>query len=154
MREVKMKNSNLFSKTTFSICYLIVTAMIFLISGCMTTKAHVQRSNLTFGMIKKKLVKGETNQAEILSLFGAPNIMTKNRSGEEVWTYDKIAVSTSEAGGALGVGAGGIPGGTLIGGGAGVSGRQSSTGSRSMTLVITFGEKDIVKDYAVMAQEF
>lgn len=97
-----------------------------------------QKSNLTFGMIKKNIIKGETTQEEITKLFGAPNIMTKNKSGEEVWTYDKISVSSSDVNANL----------LVIGGSA------SSTSSKSMILVITFGEKDIVKDYAVMAQEF
>ena len=80
------------------LCLLVV----FLGYGCATSGASYQRSNLTFGMIKKNLVKGQTDQAEVLSLFGAPNIMTRNKSGEEVWTYDKIAVSTSDVAGALG----------------------------------------------------
>ena len=113
-----------------------------------------QKSNLTFGMIKKNIIKGQTTQAEILNLFGAPNIMTKNKSGEEVWTYDKIAVSKSDKAGGLGVGLGNASGGTVVGAMAGAGGSSSSTSSRSMTLIITYGEKDVVKDYAVMAQEF
>ena len=115
---------------------------------------NYQKSSLTFGMIKKYIVKGETGQSEILHLFGSPNIMTMNKSGEEVWTYDKISMDSSEVGGALGIGAGGAPGGAIVGGAAGISGKKSSSSSRSMTLIITFGDNDIVKDYAVMAQQF
>ena len=133
--------------------FLIVGMFIFM-SGCTTTTADYQKSNLTFGMIKKNLVKGETMQSTVISLFGAPNITTKNKSGEEVWTYDKIAVaqdSFSTVFGAVGGGAIG-PGG--MGGGVAGNSKKSSTSSRSITLVITFDDKDTVKDYAVMAQEF
>ncbi|MCX5656770.1 MAG: hypothetical protein NTZ48_00830 [Candidatus Omnitrophica bacterium] len=75
------------SKNDATIVSLICALVIF-ISGCATatTKADYQRSNLTFGMVKKNLVRGQTNQAEILNLFGAPNITTRNKSGEEIWT--------------------------------------------------------------------
>lgn len=131
-----------------------VMSSIFIFNLSLAAPAY-QKSSLTFGMIKKHLIKGETNQADIIELFGVPNIMTKNKSGEEVWTYDKIAVSSIEAGGGGGIGAGGAAGNALLGGGVGVAGRSTTTSSKSITLVITFfGDKDIVKDYAVMAQEF
>ncbi|MDD5428452.1 MAG: hypothetical protein PHI58_04355 [Candidatus Omnitrophica bacterium] len=134
---------------------IILVASALLIYNISFAAPAYQKSSLTFGMIKKHLVKGETNQAEIIELFGVPNIMTKNKSGEEVWTYDKISVSSLEAGGGGGIGAGGVAGNALLGGGVGVAGRSSTTSSRSITLVITFfSDKDIVKDYAVMAQEF
>lgn len=119
------------------VCLFLVCIVAVL---CVDSEAGqtYQKSNLTFGMIKKNIIKGETTQEEITRLFGAPNIMTKNKSEEEVWTYDKLSVSNSEANANL-----------LV-----IGGSTSSSTSRSMTLVITFDEKDIVKDYAVMAQEF
>ena len=135
--------------------FLLICFMAIFISGCATSKASYQRSNLTFGMVKSNLIKGQTTQAEIINLFGAPNIMTRNKSGEEVWTYDKISVSSSEAAAGLALGAGSLSGGNAMGGIAGAGGSTSSTSSRSMTLAITFfSDKDIVKDYAVMMQEF
>lgn len=138
---------------------LYLLALLLLINGCAammeTTKPeNYQRSNLTFGMIKKNLVKGQTTQSEILSLFGAPNITTKNKSGEEVWTYDKIAVSQEDIANGFVFGGGGPVGAGIMGGAVSASASKSSTTSRSITLLITFDEKDIVKDYAVMAQEF
>lgn len=35
------------------------------------------------------------NQTEILEVLGSPNIATKNSSGDEVWTYDRIGTSQS-----------------------------------------------------------
>lgn len=136
--------------------FFYLLALLLLINGCATTKETVnyQKSNLTFGMVKKNLIKGQTTQAEILNLFGAPNITTANKSGEEVWTYDKIAVTKEDVAAGLSIGGGGLAGAGVIGGAASVSGSNSSTSCRSITLIITFGEKDIVKDYAVMAQEF
>ena len=37
------------------------------------------------------------SQAEVLEVLGSPNIVTKNSSGNEVWTYDKISSSQSSS---------------------------------------------------------
>lgn len=44
-----------------------------------------QKSNLTFGVVKSKIIKGNTTQSEILEIFGAPNLVSKNKSNNEVW---------------------------------------------------------------------
>ena len=44
---------------------------------------NIQKSNLTFGVIKSKIIKGQTDQNEILKTFGAPNIVAKNKSNDE-----------------------------------------------------------------------
>ncbi|MGL5428249.1 MAG: hypothetical protein ACRDAS_10085, partial [Cetobacterium sp.] len=75
------------------IIFYILISLSFM--GCSTIKINVveqtQKSNLTMGMIKTKIIKGKTNQAEILQLFGSPNLMTKNRSDNEVWSYNKMS---------------------------------------------------------------
>ena len=51
-----------------------------------------QKSNLTFGVVKSKIIKGNTTQSEILEIFGAPNLVSKNKSNNEVWSYNKMSV--------------------------------------------------------------
>ncbi|MEW6170516.1 MAG: hypothetical protein AB1472_03020 [Candidatus Omnitrophota bacterium] len=118
--------------------------------GCATTT----KSNLTPGMAKKYLVKGETSQSEVLQIFGAPNIITKNKSGNEVWTYDKISseAATSHIGGAGGVI--GLPGTTPAVGGMTAGGARSSSSTRTLTLIIEFDENDVVKDFSYRSSEF
>lgn len=115
---------------------------LFLSNPLVHAKSKAQPSNLTFGMVKTQIVKGQTTQAEILQTFGPPNIMTRNRSGEEVWTYDKISSESKSSGGY----------GTLIILGAG--GSKHSSSQKTMTLILTFNSRDVVKDYSVMATQF
>ena len=138
-------------KDTFSLLTRIIMIVTIV---CVSHLVDAKNSNLTFGMVKKYVVEGETSQTEILNIFGAPNIMTRNKSGEEVWTYDKIGVDSSSVAGGIGGGIGLPAAGGLAGVGGGVGGSSSSTGSRSMTVMITFDKNDIVKDYAVMSQKF
>lgn len=113
----------------------------FLLSGCVSVQP-VQQSNLTPGMAKTKIIKGQTTQNEVLQVFGAPNIVTKNKSGNEVWTYDKVSVET---------GTSDVYGTLLIVGGAG---SRSSTSARTFTLMIEFDEKDVVKDFSYRSSAF
>ncbi len=113
----------------------------FMLSGCVSVQP-VQKSNLTPGMAKTKIIKGQTSQNEILEVFGAPNIVTKNKTGNEVWTYDKASVET---------GTSDVYGTIIIAGGVG---SRSSTSAKTFTLMIEFDDKNIVKDYSYRSSAF
>lgn len=97
-----------------------------------------QKSNLTFGVVKSKIIKGSTTQAEILQIFGSPNLTTKNKSNNEVWSYNKMNVQEKA-------------GNTYTFGGQKAS---SSSVSQSFDLIITFDTKDIVTDYSVISTSY
>jgi hypothetical protein len=117
--------------------------ILIVVSSCVsykygTSQEPVQDSNLTFGVVKSFIVKDTTNQEEILKTFGAPNIITKNKDNDEVWSYNKMSVE--ERGGHTNF---------FIGDRASVS-----TATKSFDLIITFNEKDIVKDYSVISTSY
>jgi hypothetical protein len=120
---------------------ILVIISFLLFSGCASVQP-VQQANLTPGMAKTKIFIGKTTQNEILQVFGPPNIVTKNKSGNEVWTYDKVSVE----GGSSDIYA------TLFI--IGASGSRSSSSARTFTLMIEFDEKDIVKDFSYRASAF
>lgn len=111
---------------------------------------EVGNSNLTPGMVKTEVTKGVTTQAEILEVFGAPNIVTMNADEDEVWNYHRMAfVSTESESGIL----------AILWGGSGAAGggaRQAAAASttRSFDLILVFDDKDVVKDYKVIAAVF
>ena len=78
-------------------------------------------SALTPGMVKKYVEIGKTTQAEIMEIFGPPDMITKSGRGE-MWGYDKVSreVASAAVGATSGVGAGGL--GLLGGAGGGVLG--------------------------------
>ncbi len=122
--------------------YLAITIIgIFLLCGCASVQP-VEKSNLTPGMAKAKIIQGQTTQNEILEIFGPPNIITKNKSGNEVWTYDKVSIES---------GASEVHGTLLVLGGAGV---RSATSSRTFTLMIEFDGSNIVKDFSYRSSAF
>lgn len=117
-------------------------AALGLIVACSSSNKPEQKSNLTYGSVKKSIVKGQTNQSDIVHLLGSPNIVTKNSKGEEVWTYSKQSYDSES---------GGFGGGIILFGG---SKAFSSSASSSFDLILTFDSRDIVKDYSVVSSQF
>lgn len=115
-------------------------------------------SALTPGMVVKHIQKGKTTQAEIMEVFGPPDMVTRSGSGE-MWGYDKVSREVAEAAtgakagartgagsaagasigagglGLLGGAGGGIIGGILggVGGGYGQSAAQSQQQTSQQT---------------------
>ena len=110
-------------------------------------KVPVEKEDkLTLGTVQSKIKKG-MNQTEVLEVLGSPNIVTKNKSGNEVWTYDKVGSSQSSTSGVSATyGQAQLNQGFwafLFGGttNSAQSNSDSSTESKSLTVIITFNSK-------------
>ncbi|WFB65004.1 hypothetical protein PZ892_07260 [Sphingobacterium sp. WM] len=117
---------------------LIVLSLISCNSYKYGTEGTAEKSNLTMGIVKSKIVKGTTTQDEIIKLFGSPNLVLKNKSNREVWSYNRMSVEQKA-------------GSTDFFTGQRAS--QSSS-SRSFDLIITFDDQDVVYDYSVISTAF
>lgn len=113
-----------------------------LVGGCATRPDPKPNSELTQGNVQLHLVVGETTKAEVLEVFGAPNITTRDGSGRETWSYQRAAnVSTSSSTGFWVV----FVGGNTTG---------FETSSKMTTLIIKFDENDIVADFRSRTSSF
>ena len=121
---------------------LLLSLLVLSLTACRSykygTEANAQKSNLTIGVVKSQIKKGQTSQEEILKLFGAPNLVSKNKSNKEVWSYNRMSVEQKA-------------GSTDFFSGQRAS--QSST-SKSFDLIITFNEDDVVSDYSVVSTAY
>lgn len=125
--------------------YVRFISIIFLgfLSSCKTVdRPPVQKSNLTYGTIKSKIIKGQTTQAEIVQLLGSPNIVTKNKEKMEVWTYSKQSSEAKSGGTGVGL---------LV---FGSQSAYSNTSASTFDLIITFDENDVVHDFSVVSSQF
>ena len=147
-----------------------------LLSGCMTvphmTAAEHQQSlgstkerEMTVGVVQKEIRRG-MSQADVAEALGSPNIVSKDSVGDETWIYDKIATEASysrsgqeEKWGGVG-GAGALLGPVLLLGGVGyekrgsIEGGASATTQKTLTVVIKFDRKGLVKDFSYHASKF
>lgn len=121
----------------------LITIVIFAtfgVSACVTpntTGETISKSTLTSGQVSLTLKKNQTTQTEVVETFGAPNLVTQNADGEEIWTYQKhatVANANSSSSYATII---------LLGGQSRSSGFEQS--SRTMTLVIKFKEINRIK---------
>lgn len=130
---------------------LCLAVAVVLLGGC--SASHSKPSALTPGAAKKHIVPGQTTQAEVVEIFGTPNVITQ-KDGYEMWVYDKVSSRTTSAvfgGGVLGGGGGsGGFGGGGIGGGVGSTERSETT----VMLIVYFGEHDVVRDYKISQTKF
>lgn len=110
-------------------------------------------------MVTTQVKRGVTTKAEVLELFGGPNISTADKAGVETWVYERTSTesisSSTDAGRAT---AQSLQ--YFFGGGAAQaeaahrSAGATTTSIRSITVVVKFGGDDRVVDYAVRASQF
>ena len=73
--------------------FIYCAGLALTLAGCATTPAPVDQRNsmLTQGNVQLNLRVGSTTKADVLEKFGAPNITTRDGSGQEVWSYQRMA---------------------------------------------------------------
>ena len=123
------------------------------LAGCQSAAQHAadvrdaQQSGdkLTVGTVQREIRVGMTN-AQVVEVLGAPNMVTTDEKRRENWVYDKIATDN-----AYSQSAGGVS--ILILGAAARSGAQS-TSQRTLTVIIKFDERSLVRDFAYRSSSF
>ena len=129
--------------------YLGVVAMALTLAACATpAPAPVDQRNsaLTSGNVSMNLAVGQTNQAQVLEVFGAPNIVTMDGQRNEVWSYQRHATVTQASGGSNYWTI------VLVGGGQYAEGFQQS--QRTITLIIKFDANKVVSDFRSRTSDF
>jgi hypothetical protein len=126
-----------------------------LAAGCASSRNErpPTESNLTAGMVKLTIKKDRTRQAEVLEVFGPPDLVT-HKDGLQVWTYDKIRHDLEQT--AVGLAVGGAAGGGSGGGAGGLFGsrRRTTRSSTSTMLILYFDDRDVVRDYRMQVTRF
>jgi hypothetical protein len=124
---------------------LVILVVLWAIIGSGCAESNISplptESNLTAGMAKKTIIKGQTTQAEVTEIFGPPDLVT-HKDNLQVWTYDKIRYDVESSNGYLNV---------LI---AGIGGSKARSSSTSTMLIIYFDSNDIVRDYRMQVTRF
>ncbi|MEI6211234.1 MAG: hypothetical protein WCR06_06365 [bacterium] len=136
-------------------------------SGCVSGASHAadlgsaNERALTVGVVQKEIRKGQS-QADVATSLGSPNIVTKDKDGNETWVYDKIATEASYSNSSVGVGgaagAAAFLSPTLLLGGVSANysrnaGASSST-QRTLTVIIKFDKSGMVDTFSYHSSKF
>ena len=109
--------------------HLIIGILLFLISCA--PQSHADR--MTLGTVQSSIHMGMTG-GEIQEALGAPNIISKNNDGNEMWTYDRVSKEATSRGFIF------------------WSSEEST--QRTLTVLITFDGGGRVADYSYHSTEF
>ncbi len=130
--------------------------IILTIMGCATpysSDVPTRQSNLTAGMVSKQVIRGKTAQADIMEIFGPPDLVTM-KNDYEMWGYDKISREAAYTAFGVGLGGGGAVGAGGLGGLAGLRTGYSTQSTRTLFLLIYFDKDHVVSDYKLSATRF
>lgn len=127
---------------------LCLVISMFAFVACATNEKTEEKNPFNAITLKEKIIEGKTTQSEILETFGAPDITTESEQKEDVWTYAKT--STKNQGTSAGVGALALflPG-PLYGIGGSFDKHEDETATKSVSVIIKFNKKKIVKSYSI-----
>ena len=146
---------------------LFLFVVLFSVTGCPSAPSHREAvrddtsDRISVGTVQKEIRVGMSG-ADVVSVLGAPNMVTSDSQRRETWVYDKITTervysSSTASGGAGGGGAnaGGTGGvlGFIFGSGSSSAG-ASSTSQRTLTVIIKFDEQGLVRDFSYRQSSF
>jgi outer membrane protein assembly factor BamE (lipoprotein component of BamABCDE complex) len=119
------------------------------------------RDRLTVGTVQREIRVGMSS-ADVVSVLGAPNMVTTDEQRQENWVYDKISTETAYSASSGGVsalilgglvGSGGAGGGGIGGGFSQGAGARSTT-QRTLTIIVKFDGAQKVRDFAYRSSSF
>jgi hypothetical protein len=119
-------------------------------------------SALSYGAVTSQVVRDRTTQADLLQLFGGPNISTTDNDGVETWVYERSVTQTDvtsgsqnwQAAAGLGVFFGHVSANAQGTGGQSTTASSVASSFRSLTVVVKFNPNKTVKDYSVRSSQF
>lgn len=126
---------------------LSMTSLLLLVSCASESTTNIKNpfNALT---LKENLIEGKTTQTQMLQAFGAPDIVTESSSKEDIWTYSQV--KRESTGGSVGAGllgfipVAGVPLAGIYG-----SVNKDESSSKTVTLMVYFDKKKVLKSYSL-----
>lgn len=125
----------------------LLAALILSVS-CSSTTSQSKINSLE---VSEKLVKGKTTQAQVLEHFGTPDIVEKTPEGD-MWAYGRHSNESNSVGGGV---SHYITSAALWNwSGVHVNGDQSSSSTKTASLVLYFSPTKTLKTYTFRTEKF
>jgi outer membrane protein assembly factor BamE (lipoprotein component of BamABCDE complex) len=140
---------------------LILLLISLLATGCASLDRHDvadnKVGNISVGKVQKEIKVG-MSAADVITILGSPNIVTKDARKQEVWVYDKFATNYafSNSGGKVALTMWTIRPDDLVNRDGSLN-RQSGASSlsqKTLTLIIKLTDDGLVDDFTYHASSF
>lgn len=138
---LKMKQlSKLIGMTTLLLSLLMITS-------CASTVNNnsLNEEKMTVAKVQKEIKVGMSS-SDVIEILGSPNIITTDANRRETWVYDKISTQITTNSSTIGS--------WLLVFGATGSKNTSTSIQRTLTIIIKFDEKGLVRDFAYRTSSF
>lgn len=132
-----MKYKNILSAIAF--------ATIPFVSSCSTTDFNLHEEQMTVAKAQREIKIGMPSSA-VVEVLGAPNMVTTDTERRETWVYDKVSTNIQSSSSSRGVW-------LLLFAANGKESRASSN-QRTLTVIVKFDEKGLVRDFAYRTSVF
>ena len=130
---------------------VIALSALLLVFGCTSLQQQKDavRDNsadrVNVGTVQREIHKGMSG-AEVIAVLGTPNMVTSDGNQRETWVYDKVATETVSSGSSGGL--------FLIFGSAQSGSGVTSTSQRTLTIILKFDEKHLLRDFSYRQSSF
>jgi outer membrane protein assembly factor BamE (lipoprotein component of BamABCDE complex) len=129
--------------------FVIFLTAALALSGCYSADYHKKQvgsdRDLTLGKVQREIRVGMSG-AQVIEVLGSPNVVSTDEKRREVWVYDKISTETAYSrseGGA-----------TIIVLGSFKEAGATSTSQQTLTIIVKFDDKGVVRDLAYHSSRF
>lgn len=122
------------------------------VTACTPASRHAEETRaasddgLSVGTVQREIRHGMTGD-EVVSVLGAPNIVTSNAEGGETWVWDRVSTEQVYSRSSGGVSA-------LFLAGVGSSAGASATRQRTLTVIVKFDGQGRVNDFSYRQSAF
>lgn len=126
------------------ICIAVLSAAF--LAGCaLPVNKQIETERMTVAKAQSQIKIGMSS-SEVVEVLGSPNMVTTDRERRETWVYDKVSTSVHAASNTAGVW-------LLV---FGASGNEAATvqTQRTLTIIVKFDEKGLVRDFSYRSSVF
>lgn len=128
-----------------NIAIALVLGTSVLMSACATTDYDVQAENMTVAKAQREIKIGMSS-ADVVEVLGSPNMVTTDAQRRETWVYDRVSTNVQSSSSGAGV--------WLLVFGAGNSNQKVTSSQRTLTIIVKFDEKGLVRDFSYRTSAF
>lgn len=123
----------------------VVLGASVLMSACAATNYDAQAENMTVAKAQREIKIGMSS-AEVVEVLGSPNMVTTDAKRRETWVYDRVSTNVQSSSSGVGV--------WLLVFGAGKDDQRVTSSQRTLTIIVKFDEKNLVRDFSYRTSAF
>lgn len=128
-----------------SIIVMILGLFPMLTACSAKNNTFIHEEKMTVAKVQKEIKIG-MSASDVIGVLGSPNMITTDADRRETWVYDRVSTQIQSATASSGV--------WLLIFGGNSSNYATSSNQRTLTIIIKFDDKSLVRDFAYRTSSF